>query len=431
MRPFENNLERRAAAKIALTTADADSKLRRALGRRYQGQNKEFKLGERVWFWRDARQGLLNKIRWLGPAHVIMREEYPDSRKPTIKTYWLAYKTQLIRAAPHHVRGDILGPERVIDDLQKSLNMVRQLKSRGVTRWYDLQRVNRQRLDDVDEDEQIDDPGGPLDEDEVAPPPAHRLHLHPPTEGVEPMVDIPADDYSPTSPAHSGYAPTSPTGLMAPPLVEQEQTMAVPPEENAAQIPVPLSLPTSPASTFQITTSEPAVPTPHHGEQPSAELDPETAALYEPVDGESFQERRNRFNRQTISFGPWRHQGRRDSTPYETADHPRTLSSSEPLSSPQAEQDRDAALLSQAFTISEITANCLPKGWNFEDGYFQLDKRPMDHWEVKAGCLIRHHVVLRRQKMSLQHLPRDSPFPAEELDNARVTVVYDTNGRCR
>ena len=128
---FENNLERRTAAKIALTTADADSKLRRALGRRYQGQNKEFKLGERVWFWRDARQGLLNKIRWLGPAHVIMREEYipPDSRKPTVKTYWLAYKTQLIRAAPHHVRGDILGPEHVIDDLQKSLNMVRQLKS--------------------------------------------------------------------------------------------------------------------------------------------------------------------------------------------------------------------------------------------------------------------------------------------------------------
>ena len=254
------------------------------------------------------------------------------------------------------------------------------------------------------------------------------------------MVDIPADDYSPTSPAHSGYAPTSPTALMAPPLVEQEQTMAVPPAEHAAQIPVPLSLPTSPASRRSRSQppsvaepgAEPAVPTPHHGEQPSAELDPETAALYEPVDGESFQERRNRFNRQeTISFGPWRHQGRRDSTPYETADHPRSLSTSEPLSSPQAEQDPDAALLSQAFTISEITANCLPKGWNFEDGYFQLDKRPMDHWEVKAGCLIRHHVVPRRQKMSLQHLPRDSPFPAAELDNVRVTVVYDTNGRCR
>ena len=32
--------------------------------------------------------------------------------------------------------------------------------------------------------------------------------------------------------------------------------------------------------------------------------------------------------------------------------------------------------------------------------------------------------------MSLAHLPRDAPFPASELDNVRVTVIYDTNGRC-
>ena len=44
---FEANLECRTAAKIALTfaDADADNKLRRALGQRYQGLNKEFKLG--------------------------------------------------------------------------------------------------------------------------------------------------------------------------------------------------------------------------------------------------------------------------------------------------------------------------------------------------------------------------------------------------
>ena len=210
---FEANLEKRTAAKIALTTADADSKLRRALGRRYKGQNKEFMLGERVWFWRDARQGLLAKIRWLGPAHVVMREEHTPhgADKPQVKTYWLAYKTQLIRAAPHHVRSDILGPEHVIDDLQKSLNLVRQLKSRGVTRWYDLNRVIRQRLEDVDDDEQIDEPDGNLDDD-ITPPPAHRLRLHFPEHEMpeEPPAVIDAEGYSPTSPAHSGYAPTSP-----------------------------------------------------------------------------------------------------------------------------------------------------------------------------------------------------------------------------
>ena len=76
---FEQNLERRTSARMALTSADADSKLRRALSRKYQGQSRIFRLGERVWFWRDARQSALNKIRWLGPAHVVLREEDRDA----------------------------------------------------------------------------------------------------------------------------------------------------------------------------------------------------------------------------------------------------------------------------------------------------------------------------------------------------------------
>ena len=40
----------------------------------------------------------------------------------------------------------------------------------------------------------------------------------------------------------------------------------------------------------------------------------------------------------------------------------------------------------------------------------------MDYWEVRAGCMIRHHLT--------------PPFPASQLDNVRVTVIYDTNGRC-
>ena len=84
--------------------------------------------------------------------------------------------------------------ENGIDDLQKALNLVRQLKSRGVTRWYDLQRVNRQRLDDVDDDEQLDDPHGSLDDDSQGPP-AHRPRLQPPMDD-----DLQAEEYEPTSP---------------------------------------------------------------------------------------------------------------------------------------------------------------------------------------------------------------------------------------
>ena len=239
---FEQNLERRTAAKLALTSADADSKLRRALSRKYQGQNRVVRLGERVWFWRDARQGALNKIRWLGPAHVVLREEDPaaftDAAK--IKTYWLAYKSQLVRAAPHHVRGDILGPQHVLDDMQAALNTVRQLKSRGVTRYYDLRRANRQQLDDVEEDEQQDDPDGPL-HDEADEPPRHRLRLEIPENtgsGANPEEPLaPTHWHRPLrsrstlqrhQQAHSGYAPTSPLAA-PPPLPEPPDARATPP----------------------------------------------------------------------------------------------------------------------------------------------------------------------------------------------------------
>ena len=187
----------------------------------------------------------------------------------------LAYKTQLIRAAPHHhVRGDILGPEHVLDDLQTALNHVRQLKSRGVTRCYDLLKVNRQRLEEVEEDEQQDDPQGSLDERE---PPPQQLRLEPPA-----VDDIPAEEYTPTSPAHSGYAPTSPTGIMAPPLHEQEREdsdPSRPPTQDAvpALVPVPHSPPSRRSRSRPPSVAEPGaepmVPSPH-GLQPPVALDP-------------------------------------------------------------------------------------------------------------------------------------------------------------
>ena len=174
---------------MALTSADADSKLRRALSRKYQGQSRVFRLGERVWFWRDARQGALNKIRWLGPARVVLREEDQEAQTEAtkIKTYWLAYKSQLVRAAPHHV----------LDDMQAALNTERQLKSRGVTRCYDLRRANRQQLDDVEDDEQCEDPDGPL-HDEQDEPPRQRLRLEI-TDGDGPPA-LQDGEHTPTSP---------------------------------------------------------------------------------------------------------------------------------------------------------------------------------------------------------------------------------------
>ena len=75
---FEDALTKRQAAKKALIDADADRRLRRALSLKYKGVNAEYSLGQKVWFWRDAKQPDLVKIRWLGPAQVVMKEYKQD-----------------------------------------------------------------------------------------------------------------------------------------------------------------------------------------------------------------------------------------------------------------------------------------------------------------------------------------------------------------
>ena len=74
---FESILELRTAAKMALVKADQDMRLRRALLRRYSGLNTPMDPGL-VFYWRDARAADLVKIRWLGPARVVMREDEDD-----------------------------------------------------------------------------------------------------------------------------------------------------------------------------------------------------------------------------------------------------------------------------------------------------------------------------------------------------------------
>jgi len=88
---FEQQLEKRSAAKQALVKADADRRLRRALLRRYAGTNVVLEPGQTCFYWRDARHGDLVKIRWLGPAKVILREDY-YSGKPSLS--WISHGTQ-------------------------------------------------------------------------------------------------------------------------------------------------------------------------------------------------------------------------------------------------------------------------------------------------------------------------------------------------
>ena len=152
-------LGNRTAAKVALVRADQDQKLRRALLRRYAGVNIPLQAGQICYYWRDARAADLCKIRWLGPARVILCED-DDAGKPL--QYWIAHGSQLLRCAPHHVRPDYnTAADTAVGDVAAARKAVAELKSRGVTRFLDLNKANKWNYDEVNsDDEAMDDDGG-------------------------------------------------------------------------------------------------------------------------------------------------------------------------------------------------------------------------------------------------------------------------------
>ena len=159
---FEQLLRQRAAAKKALISADLDAKLRRALLRQYQGADLPLQIGQKCFFWRDQRQDKLVKIRWHGPARIVMVQHSNDD-KPEL--YWLSHKTQLIRCSPHHVRADFTAADTQLADAQEARREVATLRSRGVTRFLDLDKANkRHHPDELNDDEMAS--GSEPDDDE-------------------------------------------------------------------------------------------------------------------------------------------------------------------------------------------------------------------------------------------------------------------------
>ena len=150
---FEDALRRRNAAKTALLQADTDQRLRRALLRRYAGDNIRLSVGQTCFYCRDAQQADLVKIRWRGPAKVLMVE---NDEQGNASIYWICHKTQLLRRAPHHVRLDFRTiSKNVIDNLQEAKDVLRGAKSRGITMFLDLNKLNRQHIDSINEDEEM------------------------------------------------------------------------------------------------------------------------------------------------------------------------------------------------------------------------------------------------------------------------------------
>ena len=427
---FEQILECRTAAKVALIKSDQDQKLRRALLRRYAGTNMKLEPGQVCFYWRDGRATDLVKIRWNGPAKVILREDSDDGL-PLL--YWIAHGTQLIRCAPHHLRPDFrtAAGSTAIGGLADARQAVIGLKSRGVTRFLDLNRVNKRSYEEVqtDEEEFPDELG----------PPLQRPRLNVPTpalapEAVDDVMDqlLNDDDYSPTSPADTVQIPadeaTEDPLPALPPVTAPNQLVDL----TTGDEPEPAKEPSVPPSVSSPHRQHPGLPPSHLQPQPEPShlqsqpglsssmpvapppptLDPATAALYEPAGPETFEQRRRRIDRQETlqlnrPFGP----------------APNPLRHSAERSEPYAES------FAQTFEIEDAEVAQLPPGWSVDqDGFFQLTDVAADFWEVRAGCLLRQNLVPRHSSIDVTKF-KDVPIDPQYLDPVRITVMRDPSGQ--
>ena len=85
--------------------------------------------------------------------------------------------------------------------------------------------------------------------------------------------------------------------------------------------------------------------------QAEFQLDPATAALYEPAEPESFRGMRRRFdNQETAIFGPLRRLRQQQAAPYQERQPP-----------PHFPDDPEN--VNHAFVVEDIQADALPHGW--------------------------------------------------------------------
>ena len=159
---FMEKLRLQQAALKATSEADLDRRLRRALLRKFTGQVRILNTGDKCYYWRDSPAGAGTKLRWKGPATVIMRESNPAG--PHSDVYWIAHGTVLLRAAPEHVKP--ADPRPMEDESQNPLDRAKQalqeVRGRGVTQFIDLPKTNKRKRLEVDSDD-LDMPLAPAE----------------------------------------------------------------------------------------------------------------------------------------------------------------------------------------------------------------------------------------------------------------------------
>eukprot|EP00435_Cladocopium_sp_Y103_P032566 s1782_g8.t1 len=155
---FMEKLRLQQEASKAMSEADTDHRLRRALLRKYMGQPLLLQPGDLCYYWRDTPPGSSAKLKWRGPATVIMRE--PGPHGPHTDVYWIGHGTVLLRAAPEHIKAatplqDVT--EKARDPLDTAKQALNNIRNRCVTHFTDLTKSNKRRREEVATDEEDDD----------------------------------------------------------------------------------------------------------------------------------------------------------------------------------------------------------------------------------------------------------------------------------
>ena len=150
---FEEQLQRRNAAKIIFLKSDARRRVQRAvLFRRRKEQ--VFQTGQLVYFFRRGRgHGTRCESRWYGPAQVVCVEKTgdPERNQTQGSVVWVAHGTTMYRCAPEQLRPvthdlrrmhELFGGSRSPSDVMKD--------ARSDQRYFDIRREVEEMMPDED-----------------------------------------------------------------------------------------------------------------------------------------------------------------------------------------------------------------------------------------------------------------------------------------
>ena len=127
---------RRQRAQVAFIHADNDARLRRAMNRNFQEVGDQCQVGQKIWYWRIAGSGILQKAKWRGPARVVAVEH---NDKGHVIVLWVAHGTSLLRCSPRQCRPMVEDAGfKVMADPAAALRDLQELKARSTTQFRDI-----------------------------------------------------------------------------------------------------------------------------------------------------------------------------------------------------------------------------------------------------------------------------------------------------